>query len=386
MKTTFYIMIYYEELKYGNVSSSYKTDFSIMNYEDYPGIFGPSFDGAIFNDDILDALTAEDEENKDDFAKIDERSLINFAADVAIVSVLAVSAVLSLSCIVFASVATKASFRILYIAKSITIIASCTGSIVCTTAPRTLEVDEWSHKVVNDGLMSSIGSVGSFVGSFFCSSMVNLERIFTLLLMHDLYQRVCTTEKIEFRWRTFFRNAGILGGASLVKDVALMLHYLFRDTETLGDEAWKDATFPMNSLVMALVTAAAAIFWGAQIIYKIVKSRWFRQGHTAAGSSENNRSQNQIVLVKFVVWMLITNVARAGFCFLRLAKTSHQYKYVFCMHSSLENDYEAGHKKCQHFMDDANWRFITDIPVISIVLSVSDILTVPLLKFCNLSS
>ena len=165
-----------------------------------------------------------------------------------------------------------------------------------------------------------------------------------------------------------------------------MLHYLFRAAETMGDEAWKDATFPLNSLVMAVVSAALAIFWGVQVVYQIFKSQGFRGASgRATGKGEDERNRNQLVLVKFVVWLLFTNLARAGFCFLRVAKSSDQYKFVSCMHTS-SLDYAASVDECQHFIDNANWRFITEIPVVSIGLSVTDLLCVPLLKFCHRSS
>ena len=180
-----------------------------------------------------------------------------------------------------------------------------------------------------------------------------------------MYQRVCAVDRVEFVWTKFVRTCALLCTASLIKDAALIVQYTFLNNESIGDDAWKGSVLTMNFLVVSAVTMVLIAFWGSQIIHKIYKSQLFRNANVG------KKDQNQIMLVKWVAWMLFTSIARVGVSVMRMAKTGDKYMFLTCMHSL---DYIEGLDKCEQLKKGANWQYVTDMPLISIALSLTDLI------------
>ena len=75
--------------------------------------------------------------------------------------------------------------------------------------------------------------------------------------------------------------------------------------------------------------------------------------------------------------MLLTNVLRVGFSILFIIQSGAETEYAYCMH---EKDYWEALEICSPFGINSAWKFFIDSPIIAILLSFTDLITIPLLK------
>ena len=170
---------------------------------------------------------------------------------------------------------------------------------------------------------------------------------------------------------------------SLVKDAGLMTYYVLRgDVGTFG-ESWKTAIFPFNSLVMSALTMTLTVYWGIRIIVGICRSQMFRADSAGSGSgAAANRSidKSQRLLIKMVLWLLLTNVARVALYVMILTQSGSEYSYANCMNNG--RNFVEDFEKCKELVGGIHWRFITDVPVVSVSVSLTDLLALPLFRLC----
>ena len=201
---------------------------------------------------------------------------------------------------------------------------------------------------------------------------MNFEYIFTLLLIRDLYKRICLLKHTKFSWVKMVVKSGVLCCTSASKDISLALYEYFKDTFFVGADAWRNSIISLNYLFGSAIVAGLTIFWGTQILLKLKESHSFRKT-----ANVQIKDKNMEALIQLVLWMMFTNVLRVSFSIVQIIKSNSWTKFASCMHG--EDDAEGGEKCTKLWL----WIFFTDTPLPAIIFSFSDLIYVAIIKlFC----
>ena len=81
-----------------------------------------------------------------------------------------------------------------------------------------------------DDLSSSSVSVFHVYADVCIKALVSFDSIFTSLLLHDLYKRICRFEQVVAEWKKMLMKSGILCLLSAAKDISLTLYDEMKST------------------------------------------------------------------------------------------------------------------------------------------------------------
>ena len=104
---------------------------------------------------------------------------------------------------------------------------------------------------------------------------------------------------------------------------------------------------------------------------KIILSQNFR-----TDANVGDKGKNHKILIKLIIWVSFTSALRVGVSIIRLVNSRFEYEYFICMNSM---DYTESLTECENIY--VSWSYIIST-MISPIISISDQITVTLLKLC----
>ena len=336
------------------------------------------FDNEHFTDDYLDLLEEKNDQDIDDQDhKQNETNEVSMT--IGLTCALSVIAILTSICVTLNCKFTKGGFRFLLACKAVVLVISCLLTIgFYNLFTYFTWLQPTSESLAKEALEneSNSYSVSNGYAPEIINACMNLECIFTLQIIYELYKRVCFINVVEFSWSKLLACCLIFCGSSIIKDSMLMTflnHTTFKD-----DAVWKQSFSTLNSLAMTTTTASICMFCGVKVVLTIWASQKFRSANAG------KKDKNHMLLVKMVAWMLFSNILRVGASILRIVKSGEKFETIK-KRKALDN-YDI--KMNGMFMDDSSkesslsWSFVADMPTISIGLGFTDQLVVTTLKLC----
>ena len=274
----------------------------------------------------------------------------------------------------------SASFRFLFACKITSLLITCLIFLVSEIILHTKNNEKYLAIIDEIGEMAEISANAkpSFnqIGPLIAYASMNVESIFTTLLIFDIYKRVVLLSNEKFSSSKMLGISVFLGGISLVKDASLAAYDLLATSRLIGKESWKSSINTLNALAGSSVAAVLVMYWGVNIVLKIKESQNFQK------KANIRKNDKKLSLLKgLVIWLLFSNILKVALSIFKLIKSGAHHDYLICMND--EWDYFEGIKNCEKYKSSFYWHTVTKRPIVNVVLSASDLLAFPLLKICN---